>query len=512
MSKKIIFIGPSGAGKSTIRKMFFEGENSKKLLEYALEPTYGEESLILRLPGLKEDIGIFDLAGQENHRWLGTDDNEIFIDSQVILIVIDISTNYDLISEFVEKVLAVRNQRSPNSMIYLLLHKIDLINTNALKEVNAKVKKAFSGIKFFKVMFTSIKKRYLVKTFSYFLDIMKSCLLEKDSEEALEFNVIDESLKIISEIKKEVSISKKVLIEKLNRPDKLISYLLESLEKKNHITIQRIKNNDIISLTDFGRDYFSNVINSFSSNVELESTFKIEQDELSPKKKTFFFIGALISDKDGRSLLKIEISEELLNNLLFRMKKADTTSISTDLDLIPMFVSALEKFSLELNIHDLSGFDLSGSNLKLYVINYDLYNVILFMNPDVNLDPFEIRIRNYFSNIFEEHATLFNQCLETGQIDILLPIRKEIIQWFEKINQTYESMIINMEIVDVDHAKKLYDQMDDLYEKINQKFSLSLDKIKKLKVSLMKAILEKDYEELMFIADYAKNLSLEYAI
>ena len=80
MSKKIIFIGPSGAGKTTIRKIFFEGENSKKLLEYALEPTYGEESLILRLPGLNEDIGIFDLAGQENHRWLETNENEIFID------------------------------------------------------------------------------------------------------------------------------------------------------------------------------------------------------------------------------------------------------------------------------------------------------------------------------------------------------------------------------------------------------------------------------------------------
>ncbi|MFX1594138.1 MAG: Rab family GTPase, partial [Promethearchaeota archaeon] len=78
MSKKIIFVGPPGAGKTTLRKIFFEGESSTKLLEYALEPTYGEESLILRLPGLNQNVGIFDLAGQENERWLDTAEKSIF--------------------------------------------------------------------------------------------------------------------------------------------------------------------------------------------------------------------------------------------------------------------------------------------------------------------------------------------------------------------------------------------------------------------------------------------------
>ncbi|TFF63467.1 MAG: hypothetical protein EU521_01585, partial [Promethearchaeota archaeon] len=238
MSKKIIFIGPSGAGKTTIRKMFFEGENSKKLLEYALEPTYGEESLILRIPGLNEDIGVFDLAGQENHRWLETNDNEIFLDSKVIIVVIDISTDFDLILEFVNKVIKIRNELTPNSKIYVLLHKIDLIAINTLNQIKLTSKNAFSDTKLLKIMFTSLKKKYLVKTFSDFLEIMKSCLLEEDSENALEFNVIDESLKIISLIKNELSLSKKSLIEKLNRPEKLVSYLLESLKKKNHITIQ----------------------------------------------------------------------------------------------------------------------------------------------------------------------------------------------------------------------------------------------------------------------------------
>ncbi|MHA1844461.1 MAG: hypothetical protein ACTSWE_09400, partial [Promethearchaeota archaeon] len=81
MGNKLIFIGPPGAGKTTLRKIFFEGENTKKLLEYALEPTYGEESIILRLPKIHEEIGIFDLAGQENERWLESEERAIFLDT-----------------------------------------------------------------------------------------------------------------------------------------------------------------------------------------------------------------------------------------------------------------------------------------------------------------------------------------------------------------------------------------------------------------------------------------------
>ena len=66
MGQKLIITGPPAAGKTTLRKIFFEGENSSKFLEYALKPTYGKESVILNIG---EMIGIFDLAGQENGGW-----------------------------------------------------------------------------------------------------------------------------------------------------------------------------------------------------------------------------------------------------------------------------------------------------------------------------------------------------------------------------------------------------------------------------------------------------------
>ena len=66
MSHKIILVGPPEGGKTTLRKIFFEGENSSRILEYTLEPTRGYESILL---DLRKKIGIFDLGGQENQRW-----------------------------------------------------------------------------------------------------------------------------------------------------------------------------------------------------------------------------------------------------------------------------------------------------------------------------------------------------------------------------------------------------------------------------------------------------------
>jgi hypothetical protein len=175
-----------------------------------------------------------------------------------------------------------------------------------------------------------------------------------------------------------------------------------------------------------------------------------------------------------------------------------------------MFVSALEKFSLELNIQDLSGFVLEGSNLKLNIFGFEDYTVTFFMNPDINLHPIESKINNYFKNMFEKYKKDFDNAVLTGQIDQFFPLIKESKEWLSNLNRIYEEMIINLEIFDTESAKHLYSKMDELYNRVNLNYSLILEKIKKLKVNLMKAIIENDYDELKKTAQIIKELSSKY--
>ncbi len=496
-------MGPSGAGKTTLKKLFFEGENSTKLLEYALEPTYGEESLIIKLPGLEEDIGIFDLAGQENERWLSSEANSIFYETRIIIVVIDVSANLESTIDFISRIIEIRNQLTPETKIYVLLHKIDLIGEKRIRDISEGIKHKFSSEKLLKFLFTSLKKKYLTQTLSYFIEIMKACLVDETSEEALMFNVIDESMKLIHLIDESIILPRENLHEKLNRPENLVNFLIKSLVLKGHLKIETNNNQELISLTEKGREYFKDVIKTFSkASINI---IQLKMEEIIPP-----FIGAFIADKDGRTLLKIEIFDEALEKFLITEVSNDPNFIPVDLDLIPMFISALEKFSLELNIQDLSGFGLKGSNLGMHILTYDNFTVTFFMNPNVNIAPVLNKVDNFFKNLFEEFKDDFEYSLRTGQIDGLFPLMKLGQNWLKELNETYNDMIIKLEIYDLENAQQLYNDLDNLFDRVNLNYSLTLERIKKLKVNLMKAILENDFEELKKIAQITQDLSAKF--
>jgi DNA-binding PadR family transcriptional regulator len=303
---------------------------------------------------------------------------------------------------------------------------------------------------------------------------------------------------------------KRNLHEKINRPEKLVNYLLDSLVLKGHLQIETVDKQELVSLTEKGKDYFKNVLKSFSKSSFDKIQTEIDLSELTAEKKLPPFLGAFIADKDGRTLIKIELFENALEKYLITDVTNDPDTVPVDLDLIPMFVSALEKFSLELNIQDLSGFGLKGSNLGMHIFSYDKFTVTFFMNPNVNIDPVVHKIDNYFKNLFEEYQGDFDISLNTGQIDPLFPLMDLGREWLQKLNDTYNDMIIKLEIYDIENAQELYNQIDELFNRVSIKYSLTLEKIKKLKVNLMKAILENDYEELKRIAQITQDLSAKY--
>ncbi len=104
---------------------------------------------------------------------------------------------------------------------------------------------------------------------------------------------------------------------------------------------------------------------------------------------------------------------------------ASKNQSKADIELIPMFISALEKFSMEINIKDLSGFNLSGTNLNMQIFGYDNYTVTFFMNPNINKEVVESQIYIYFFNLFEDNKNLFKDAIRIGSIEGILPFQEQ---------------------------------------------------------------------------------------
>ena len=73
--QKIVFVGPPKVGKTTIKQVFFEHISPLSLLDNPLEPSRGINSSVYSTFNI--DLGIFDLAGQENNIWFSSSSGDI---------------------------------------------------------------------------------------------------------------------------------------------------------------------------------------------------------------------------------------------------------------------------------------------------------------------------------------------------------------------------------------------------------------------------------------------------
>ena len=87
--KKIVFVGPSGVGKTTIKNVFFEMANPLYLLKNSIPPTRGFNSTSYHFQD--DEVGVFDLAGQENENWFNQE-REIFAYTNLIICVLDVNS------------------------------------------------------------------------------------------------------------------------------------------------------------------------------------------------------------------------------------------------------------------------------------------------------------------------------------------------------------------------------------------------------------------------------------
>jgi GTPase SAR1 family protein len=497
MGKKIIFVGPPSAGKTTLRKVFLEGESALKLLEKSLEPTFGKESIVLNL---KQKIGVFDLSGQEYRRWFETDERSIFYDTSVIVIIIDIRTPVEDILEFVNKLLILRNEITPSALVFLLIHKRDLVDYNKCNYIKSKVKSALpneSPVKFF---LTSIKKQYFLQCFSVFIKILSTCLRDEKIFKKSDFNLLGDLLEILFRIDQELIISEDNLHSYLNRSDESFD---EMVNKLNGYLDRSIKNGRIYySLTPEGNKICHQLLDKFF----LQDTKIIDENLLFPRSEKVPELPPILGLAAASNSGKPFLIYESIKGVLSRVIKKENKNPLIDVDLVPPFLSALKAFSKHFNFQNLSGLIFRSTNVKLYIFDFENYIVTFFLNPNTNIKSLEGKIYDFFSDIITTYEKKIEQILQKGEINAFPELNERIYNLIEELNNDCKKLRKNHEFYEIHQAEDLYVELENLYNQYEQILSLTLEKIKKLKVRLMKAVVNEDLYEIKSINSKIQDL------
>ncbi|MHA1819780.1 MAG: GTPase domain-containing protein [Promethearchaeota archaeon] len=595
MAKKLLFIGPPAAGKSTLRKIFFEGESSIKLLENPLAPTIGSEINIYQL---KEEIGVFDLSGQELERWL-VHEPEILKDTDLVLIVVDISNPIKENLNLINKILNGIKENYNLVKTYILFHKIDLISKRRLGHIKFKVKKhlRFPNVRFY---FTSIKDDYFIDTMEIFIKIMKKIQhtikydynvvsREKESEEEVNlknnpliniFSILENERVIdLNELAKKTNMALSELEMKLknfflegiiskkningvkfvyltkkgeNFYNSLRTLFIISQEQKSDSKTNTYNQEDLkinsINVSDFTEELnekirenifngkinsdlvnediseegsivkeFNNIIlNKYFGNNHKEfknflESIKNEENLLNCELKnkmikisSELLFGIMISDYSGRTLLIHEIEPNIL-----REKLKNEKNPNFDIELVPMFINALQQFSKEINIKDFSGFKVSGSNLKILSVAKNNITITAFTSFFLDENLVYGHLKEFLGYFLDNYAEKMEQFNITGNIgvfndfkdflneQIIRKISKLIVQWYNTLKQE----INEMKIANPEDEKLKRSLMKLINEEILLKTNVPQIELMKLRKRVMNALLADKPEDLIKILD-----------
>jgi GTPase SAR1 family protein len=157
-SKKVLIIGPPSSGKTSIKRVFFEGNDSDDLLKNSLEPTRGFSHYVYNW--LDMELGVADSSGQELNYYLSEKksfEQEIAFESADVVIY-NFDYPYwedysDLVLDNIKRVVEVADYYNPSCKIFAFCHKSDLIpsshSATIIKEIGSKIKSQYQVHTFF---------------------------------------------------------------------------------------------------------------------------------------------------------------------------------------------------------------------------------------------------------------------------------------------------------------------------------------------------------------------------
>ncbi len=150
------------------------------------------------------------------------------------------------------------------------------------------------------------------------------------------------------------------------------------------------------------------------------------------------FIGCMISDKNGKTVAIFELFKGALEYFIKQNIKDIEKRRNFDIELIPMFICALELFSDNICIENLEGIKLKGTNIKmLSIFRFSQFTITLFLNPFIHIKSYENVIREYYSDLFEKFEEKFEDVLKFKPNDFISQIELKGREWLRELNESY---------------------------------------------------------------------------
>ena len=210
-------------------------------------------------------------------------------------------------------------------------------------------------------------------------------------------------------------------------------------------------------------------------------------------------IGLILSNLDGYSLMVIEYGESDNSNY-GPIKSYLSRDDENLLELIPMYFSSLKAIASQINIQNLSHFEIYGSNIKVQIyFLLDKFMVIALLNSNTELNSREKKalIKKIKENL-ARYQFEFQNFNATDSRKLLRVLEREGIAWLKKLNKNYihnykdrylrkheliENMMVSIKPV-------IFHELEEYLEKSPPEFisDLSKELINKIQDTLFRSI------------------------
>lgn len=415
---KVLFLGPGGIGKTTLKKIFFEYANPVQLLNETLEPTYGAE---ISHYSLGTKIALYDLAGQQLTEWLTTA-SEIFIDTNLIFLILDSREEFSKNLEICQKLATIRINFCPSSIIAVFFHKVDLLMLEEFKELESKVQKQFPSELNMDLFLTSISENFFIQLYQNFTTILKKCI---NFFENMDSKITLLNIQIFSMFLQNKSILISDLQKKLEIPFEILQMSITQMQVKGIIT----HIGDTITLNKTGEEMIKNLESKITHRIK--ETITLERN---------YIRGLLLSDEFGKTFFIIETIPEFFKNLMTK------TQGIPDPSLVAMFIGAIKDFGLTLDPSGFSTIQLSGENLQIISVIFQKIYGIFFINvPFIDSKLYSI-LKSFVQNIFEEFHEQIIHFLQSGAISNIQYLRQMMDMKVKELDNKIHEIIKSMKL------------------------------------------------------------------